>query len=691
MEPLKKNRMKIESVEPENDPSVTQYETEDYTAFRDKQIRQNSSFVPWALFIFIFLLVAGFGVWYQFLRKSEVFTENLPKQDILEKTGNIDHLLEKPYLPESSLNPALAKCITLYRDRYVKKAMAACEEFMNTPGSDTEKSIALTVSGVMFDEAGRYMQAIEKLTRAVDYDARNVHAYYNLTLAYKHMGQYPEARKTILKAKQIAPNDSRIILLAGNLLNETNDTKGAIETYKDGLSSSPNDPYLVYNLAVSLYKQGSVVDAIENFKKAILLSKNGQVAEFSHGYLGTIYYHRDDLDGAEHHFREAFSIKPNEAKYAYNLGLILLKKKKNEEALGFFQKALDAGTNDPQIYRYIAESFEDLKMHENAIVALERALTIRPDDIDTMFQLADLYYNKGNLSRAEDLFRRLVKITPGDTNTENALVNLGIILDDMERHSEAISALEQAISINPKNDTAYYNLGIAYKNAGQPTRAIENWKKASALNPTEPKNQEAIGDYYFQSGYYVESAKEYEEVSRANPFQYKLKLKLADSYFKLKNYDQAEKQLIYVLNNSKESVEIKNAHRKLALVYAEGDSKNKSRAKDEAYRGSHMDPDDMESKLVLAKVLMDSNSMMDREKAIDELTAVVRSDVSPKIAAQAYNYLGLCFYKNGEYKKALREFQNSIDLDPTLTEAYDNKRAARASYEDSIQGRNSKF
>ena len=90
MEPLKKNRMKIESVEPENDPSVTQYETEDYTAFRDKQIRQNSSFVPWALFIFIFLLVAGFGVWYQFLRKSEVFTENLPKQDVFIEDGAHD-------------------------------------------------------------------------------------------------------------------------------------------------------------------------------------------------------------------------------------------------------------------------------------------------------------------------------------------------------------------------------------------------------------------------------------------------------------------------------------------------------------------------------------------------------------------------------------------------------------------------
>jgi hypothetical protein len=50
-----------------------------------------------------------------------------------------------------------------------------------------------------------------------------------------------------------------------------------------------------------------------------------------------------------------------------------LKKKRNEEALGFFQKALDAGSNYPHIYRYISESFEDLKMHENAGYFAENA------------------------------------------------------------------------------------------------------------------------------------------------------------------------------------------------------------------------------------------------------------------------------------------------------------------------------
>lgn len=683
--------MRFESAEPENDPSVTQYETEEYTAFRERQIRQSSSFLPWVLFVVLFLMVAGFGVWYQFLRKPEAFKENNPKMGLIEKSGSIDKILERPYLPESSLNPALAKCINLYRDRYTKKALVSCEEFLNTPASDKEKSLAMTVLGVILDESGRYVQAIERLKKAIDYDGKNVHAYYNLSLAYKHAGRYSDARTSIQKAKKIAPNDPKISLFAGNLLNENNDTGGAIEEYKEGLSTAPNDPYLVYNLAVSQYKQGNVVEAMDNFKKSIMAGKNGQVSEFSHSYIGTIYFHREDYEGAEHHFREAFAINPREAKYAYNLGLILLKKGRQEEAIQFFEKALETGTSNTQIYRYIAESYEDLKMGDNAIMALEKALSIKPDDIDTMFQLADLYYNMGRLSQAEEIFRKIIKVTPGDIHTENALVNLGIILDDMERHNEAISALEQAISINPNNDVAYYNLGIAFKNAGQPTQAIESWKKASSLNPGEYRNQEAVGDYYYENGYYIEAVREYEEISRANPFEYKLRMKLADAYSKLKNFEQAEKHLIYVLNNSKNGSEIKIAHRKLALVYSEGDPKNKSKAKDEAYRGSHMDPDDMESRLVLSKVLIDSNSLMDREKAIDELTAIVRSDVSPKIAAQAYNYLGLCYYKNGEFKRALREFQNSIDLDPNLTEAYDNKRAARASYESSIQNRSSNF
>ncbi len=684
---VKKNRMRLENMG-KDDLSDKPQDTEEFEAYRESRIRNRSSYLPFVLLILVIVLIAVlFGIWYQFLRKEGAGPE-IGKTDLFnEKIGSIDRFIEKSYVPDTSLNPGLAKCITLYRDRYVKKANSACEEFLSSPAADTDKSVALTVLGVILDEAGRYTQAIERLRKAVDYDSKNIYAYYDLALAYKHAGQYTEARNVIMKAKSMAPNDSRISLLAGNLLNETNDPKAAIEIYKEGISNSPDDPYLMYNLAISQYKQGQVADAVANFQRVIQVTGRSQVSEFAHAYLGTIFYHRDDLNNAEHHFKEAAAIKPNEGKYLYNLGLILLKQKRTEEAVSYLQKAIDSGSSDPAVFRFIAEAFEDLRMFDNATVALEKAMKIRPDDTDTMFQLADLYYSRGNLTSAEDLFRKIIKSTPGDTNTENALINLGIILDDMERYSEAVLAFEQALQLNPKNDNAYYNLGIAYKNSGQPTKAIENWKKAAALNPGEPKNMEAIGDYYMEAGFHQEAADEFSAIVKSSPGNYKARLKLADAYFRLKNYSNAEKTLLHILNNSKDGDEIKLAHRKLALVYAEGDEKNKSKAKDEAYRGSHMDPDVMDGRLTLARILMDTNSMMDREKAIEELTAVVRSDVKPKIAAQAYNYLGLCYYKNGEFKKAMREFQNSIDLDPSLTEAYSNKRAARAAYESSIQGR----
>ncbi|MCB1177352.1 MAG: hypothetical protein KDK36_07215, partial [Leptospiraceae bacterium] len=121
MEPSKKNRIRFENVEPESKPDITQYETDDYTSL-NYQNRENSSFLPWLLFMILFFTVAGFGVWYQFLRDENKISEK--NSGLLsEKSGNIDRVFEKSYLPEGSLNPGLAKCLNLYKERYPKKAV----------------------------------------------------------------------------------------------------------------------------------------------------------------------------------------------------------------------------------------------------------------------------------------------------------------------------------------------------------------------------------------------------------------------------------------------------------------------------------------------------------------------------------------------------------------------------------------
>lgn len=90
--------------------------------------------------------------WYYFFANKNSL-EPFAKGDLAEdKSGGLDRILERPYMPSSSTNPRLAECITLYLERYQKKAETKCEEFLNRPESDQDKSIALTVLGVIFDE-----------------------------------------------------------------------------------------------------------------------------------------------------------------------------------------------------------------------------------------------------------------------------------------------------------------------------------------------------------------------------------------------------------------------------------------------------------------------------------------------------------------------------------------------------------
>ncbi|WP_167884092.1 tetratricopeptide repeat protein [Leptospira wolffii] len=681
--PIRKNRIFLETEEPK--PSF--YYGDEPEEFRPKRQYGVMAYF-WGAMVAVVLLFLALGIWYQFFRdKTPDFAGSGfgGGKSLLLPKGDVSQELERPYLPNGTNNPALTKCVNLYKERHSEEAFHKCNEFLAGPATDAEKSIALTVLGIIYDQAGgRSAQAIDALQKAILKDPNNIYAYYNLVLAYKHGGQPTAARNVALQAQKIAPDDPKIQLMVGNLFNEINDPDAAIDAYRQGLSSSPDDPYLTYNLAVSYFKKGEIPQAEEQFKLVVLRSRGGKLAALSSSYLGNIAYNRGDYTAAEHHFREAAVLTPNDAKALYNLSIILKKNGKLEESLKYMELAKQSGANDPELFRSIAEGFEQLNQGEQSIDALQKGLKYNPNNLDLLFQLAETYYNRGDLLAAEETYRRIVNSTPGDSYTETALLNLGVVLDQMERYGEAITYLNRVLDLNPKNAKAYYNLGLVYKHSGNGTQAIENFRRASYIDPNDIKPKEALGDYYLENKFYREAVEEYSVLFKQKEDYYRAALKLAEAYMGTGETSSAEKVLLQVLNQSRNAGEIKQAHKKLALLYNKSkDPDLKNKAKDEAYRSAHMDPEDYEGRLVLAKILLDSNSVLDREKAIEELTAVVRSEVKPKTASTAYNYLGVAFYKNGEYKKAVRAFQNAIDFDPSNTEAYDNKRAASAALEDS--------
>ncbi len=680
METVKRNRLRLEIPD---EPAPGEHSRVE-TAYRASS---SGSLFRLFLWIGLFAILAGvisLGVYWQFYKNSD--RNEFSTQDPLNDRRSLDQILDKPYLPSRHVKAELNRCIQLYRENYIQRAFLACEEFLNSPATDEEKSIALTVLGVLFDSAGRYPIALEKLEKATRYDPGNFHAYYNLSLVFRHMGRMEEARRAAKKAREIAPSNPVIARLTGNLFSEFGDTEKAIEAYKSGLREAPDDPELLFNKALAEYRKGAILSAIEGFEKAIQNDSYGRIRALSHSYLGKIYYDQKSWKKAEYHYREVARMQPDNAEGLYNLGLVQLQLNEKEEAVRSFKKALEAGSNSTETFLRLAESLEDLKLPSLAIRALKKAEEIRPNDIDVLFALGELHYKRGELIQAENSFRKIITNTPGDSYTESALINLGIILDEMERYPEAIRSFEKALELNPKNYNAQYNLGLSLMKLGKPVDAIQSWEKASVLESRgEYKARERIADYYIRNSFWDKAISNLETILEENPNAYSIRLKLADVYRKTGQEKSSEKHLLYVLNHSESGKEIQEAHKILALLYnSSKDSELQSRALQEAYRATQMNPGDMESRLVLAKILANSESISSRDKAIEELKVIVASTASSHIIAQAYNLMGVCQYKNRDFRRAIQSFDNALQIDPTYTEAYDNKRAARNAYEEGL-------
>ncbi len=94
-----------------------------------------------------------------------------------------------------------------------------------------------------------------------------------------------------------------------------------------------------------------------------------------------------------------------------------------------------------------------------------------------------VYYNSGELNKAQNEFETAIKLQPF---YEEAYVNLGLAYMDKNELEKAISVFTRGIKLNPNNPLFHLNLGITYAKANMSIQAIDSFKKAAKLQPENP-------------------------------------------------------------------------------------------------------------------------------------------------------------------------------------------------------------
>jgi tetratricopeptide (TPR) repeat protein len=129
--------------------------------------------------------------------------------------------------------------------------------------------------------------------------------------------------------------------------------------------------------------------------------------------------------------------------------------------------------------------FALLRMGEyrTARLALDRSITLRPEQFDALVALADINFGLGNGLRGIQLLRHAARLRPGDFRV---WFRMGKVQSDLGDLPQAIDAYERAVALKPSDREALTGLIGALTNSFRSGRAAEWVARALETYPDDP-------------------------------------------------------------------------------------------------------------------------------------------------------------------------------------------------------------
>jgi tetratricopeptide (TPR) repeat protein len=190
------------------------------------------------------------------------------------------------------------------------------------------------------------------------------------------------------------------------------------------------------------------------------------------------------LEDAEHAYREAIRIDPENIRALGSLTVLLVQTGRSEEAVEVFRELLDLKSDLFWIwalYGYLLQY--SLKHYEEAEKAFRRALEINPDYASLWNNLGELYaVHLNRYEEAETAYRKAIEINP---DYAPIWLDLGILLaTGFKRYEEAEQAFRKAIEIDPDYASAWYSMGKLFSEyLNRYEEAEEAYRKAIEIDP----------------------------------------------------------------------------------------------------------------------------------------------------------------------------------------------------------------
>jgi len=162
------------------------------------------------------------------------------------------------------------------------------------------------------------------------------------------------------------------------------------------------------NLGMHYMRQGRLDLAIREFKKGLALGED----PFIDSALGTAYFLKKDFNNALRYYQKAADLKPDEASFHHNLGLVYKEQGNLDSAEEKIKEAIRIGPPNPQFHNNLATVYSLLRNPDGVRRELFKALEIDPHHADSLHNLGMVLYQGGQPEEAEKYWSLFLKLYP---------------------------------------------------------------------------------------------------------------------------------------------------------------------------------------------------------------------------------------------------------------------------------------
>ena len=231
--------------------------------------------------------------------------------------------------------------------------------------------------------------------------------------------------------------------------------------------------------------------------------------------------------------------KRAKAVQSFRDGLSFLSKDDCENALPYFEKAVESDSNYAEAWAQAGFCKEKLGRHADAIEASKKAVNLRPS-AESYFNIGLANYYLKQYRDASEGYRQSIKLDP--YNAADAYYALGLVYRDWGRPDDEIQAYKQAIRLRQDYVSAYERLGSRYLKSKKYSEAIDVFKQISVLKPGDANAPNSMGEAYLEMGKLPEAVEAFRQAIRLKPDFGKAYYNLGKSQLAQGNRDGALEQ-----------------------------------------------------------------------------------------------------------------------------------------------------